>query len=356
MSKNCFLISRIHPGTNKDKEAVGYLGRVVSVTDDVVEYRDWVVNVWSAYSAPLITQVSPSAPTYASIANRHVQPGVFKTQGITSQDVSTKSATWPRSQSDVETLVTENRMTFEQAQQPLARHPSADCLYALAGGIQMKVNTNSVWTATSVRKLANSLAQDNIAKKKVVSETKTSISWGAPKYLSHPKPTLANSRETSCLSEVSSYSGVIKQSTTSLLKQTNSTKTSEVDFTSKSKTVSTSGPTSFKTSVVDSTSKMKSMSSSAPASTKTSIVDLTSKTIAVSVSGSATTVVDSISKSKTLHVSGLTSTKTSVVDSTSKPKPVSVSGPTSVGLQKKTDVLKISTSNNNVSCIERFKY
>ena len=353
MSNNCFLICRNRPGTNKDKESVGYLGRVVSVTDNVVEYRDWVINVWSAYSAPLITQVSPSAPTYASIANRHVQPGVFKTQGMTSQDVSTKSATWPRSQSNVETLVVENRMTLEQTQQPMAKRPSADCLYALAGGIQMKVSTNSVWSKASARKLANSLAQDNIAKEKVVSETKTSVSVGALKSPSHPKPTLANSRETSCLSEVNSYSGVIKQSTTSPLKQTTSTKTSEVDFPLKSKAVSSSGLTSTKTSVVDSTSKMKSvLSSSVPASTRTPIVDLTSKTkaVSVSVSGSATTVVDSISKSKPLHVSGLASTKTSVVDSTSRPKTVSVSGPTNGGLQKKTDELKISTANSNVSC------
>lgn len=230
----------------KEEEGVGYLSRIVRLTDNVVEYRDWVASVWSAYSAPLITQVSQSPPTYASIANRHVQTGVLKTQGMTSQDVSNKSATWPlgRSQSNVETLVSENKMMSEKEREPLVRHPSADCLYALAGGIEMKLNTNSVWTATSVRKLADSLAQDNIAKKKMASESRTA---GNVKSSSTSKPSSVNSSGTSSSSPVTSYSGVIKQSMTSSSKQTlaTSTKTSVVDSTSsKSKTVSVLGPAS----------------------------------------------------------------------------------------------------------------
>jgi len=88
---------RINPEEQKDSDAGSYLGRIVSVKDDIVEYREWVASVWSVYSAPLITQVSPSVPTYASIANRHVHPGIFKTQGMTSQDASKRSTTWPRS-------------------------------------------------------------------------------------------------------------------------------------------------------------------------------------------------------------------------------------------------------------------
>lgn len=228
-----------------EEEQVGYLSRIVRVTDDVVEYRDWVASVWSSYSVPLITQVSQSPPTYASIANRHVQPDVFKTQGMTSRDVLNKSATWPlgRSQSNVETLVLENRTMTEKEQEPLVRHTSADSLYALAGGIEMKLNTNSVWTATSVRKLADSLAQDNIAKKKMSTETKTANSAGHVKSSSTSRP---SSVSTSSSSPVTSYSGAIKQSMTSSLKQTMATtvKTSVVDSSSKLKAVSVVGPTS----------------------------------------------------------------------------------------------------------------
>lgn len=231
-----------------EEETGGYLSRIVRLTDNVVEYRDWVASVWSAYSAPLITQVSQSAPTYASIANRHIQPGVFKTRGVASQDVCNKSATWPlgRSQSHVETYVSVNNMISEKEREPLVRHPSADSLYALAGGIEMKLNTNSVWTATSVRKLADSLAQDNIAKKKMTSETKTLNSAGNVKSSSTPKPSAENSGGTSSSSPVTSYSGVIKQSLISSSKQTlvTTTKTSVLDFSSKSKTVSVLGPTS----------------------------------------------------------------------------------------------------------------
>ena len=232
----------------REEETGGYLGRIVHLTDNLAEYRDWVASVWSAYSAPLITQVSQSPPTYASIANRHVQPGVLKSQGVTAQDVSNKSATWPlgRSQSNFETYVSVNNMISEKEQGPLVRHPSADSLYALAGGIEMKLNTNSVWTATSVRKLADSLAQDNIAKKKMTSETKTLNSAGNVKSSSTPKPSAQDSGGTSSLSPVTSYSGVIKQSLTSLSKQSlaTTTKTSVVDSSSKSKIVSVSGTAS----------------------------------------------------------------------------------------------------------------
>ena len=279
------------------------------VNDDVVKYREWVASVWSVYpSAPLITQVSPSVPTYASIANRHVQPGVLKTQGMTSQDVFSKSATWPRSQADVETMASDNRLTVEN-EQPLTKHPSADCLYAFAGGIEMKLSTNSVWAAHSVRKLKDSLAQDNVARKKVASETKTTGSTGTTKS-SNSKPTSANSTEKGCSSEVTSFSGMIKQSTTSSVRQSlvSSTKTCVVDSTSKSKTVARSGPPSTKATVMDSTSK-----------------------------------------SKTVLCSGQPSTKASAVDSSSKSKGVSVSGPASFGPQKKTDEQKTSVPNNNVS-------
>ena len=232
----------------REEETGGYLSRIVRLTDNLAEYRDWVASVWSSYSAPLITQVSQSPPTYASIANRHVQPGVFKTQGVTSQDVCNKSATWPlgRLQSNVETFVSVNNMISEKEREPLVRHPSADSLYGLAGGIEMKLNTNSVWTATSVRKLADSLAQDNIAKKKITSETKTLNSAGNVKSSSTPKPSAQNSGGTSSLSPVTSYSGVIKQSLTSSSKQSlvTTTKTSVVDSSSKSKIVSVSGTAS----------------------------------------------------------------------------------------------------------------
>ena len=356
------MFHRSHPEMKREKDAGGYLGRIVSVNDDVVEYREWVASVWSSYSAPLITQVSPSVPTYASIANRHVQPGLFKTQVVTTQNVSSKNATWPRSQSNVETLVAENRITIEN--EPLVKHPSADCLYSLAGGIQMKVNKNSVWTATSVRKLADSLAQDNVSKRKVAGETKTFALGGTPKSPSNSRPVFVNSSET------------IKQSATSSLKQTLATwteasvvdstvkskalsssglassKASLIDSTSKSKVVSSSGTALFKTAVDSSTSKLKTVPSTAPVQTKASVVDLTLKTKAVSVS--STSVVDSVSKPKTSCISGLTSTKTSTVDSLSKPK--TVSGPTSCGLQKKTDEQKMSASNNNVSSIKMLRF
>ena len=218
------------------------------MTDNVVEYRDWVASVWSVYSTPLITQVNQSPPTYASIANRHIQPGVFKTQGVTSQDVCNKSATWPlgRSQSNVESYVSVNNLISEKEQEPLARHPSADSLYALAGGIEMKLNTNTVWTATSVRKLADSLAQDHIAKKKMTSETKTLNSTGNVKFSSTPKPSAENFGGTSSSSPATSYSGVIKQSLTSSSKQSvvTTTKTTVLDSSSKSRTVSVSRPSS----------------------------------------------------------------------------------------------------------------
>lgn len=218
------------------------------MTDNVVEYRDWVASVWSAYSTPLITQVNQPPPTYASIANRHIHPGGFKTQGVTSQDVCNKSATWPqgRSQSNAETYVSLNNMISEKEQEPLVRHPSADSLYALAGGIEMKLNTNTVWTATSVRKLADSLAQDNIAKKKMTSETKTLNTAGNVKFSAIPKPSAENFGGASSSLPVTSYSGVIKQSLSSSSKQSlvTTTKTTVLDSSSKSKTVSVSRPTS----------------------------------------------------------------------------------------------------------------
>ena len=304
------MISRIHPVNNKGKDAGGYLGRIVHVNDDVIEYREWVANVWSAYSIPLITQlVSPPVPTYASIANRHLQPGnLLKTQGMTSQDVSHKSATWPRSQSNVETLVLENRTMMQRDQQALVKHPSADCLYTLAGGgIEMKLSTNSVWTAPSVRKLADSLAQDNVTKKRVTSETKTANIEGSLKFSSNSKPTSTNSSGTSSSSEVISYSAVTKQSTAS----------------SKGNLATTT----IMTHVVDSAAKTVSVSG--PSSTKTSVNVSTTKSKAVSISGQA-------------------STKTTVIDLTSKSKTVSVSGPTSSGPHKKTEQ-KTLASNNNVS-------
>lgn len=225
-----------------EQEGAGHLSRIVRVTDDVVEYRDWVARVWPSYDVPLIAGVSQSPPTYASIANRHVQP---ETPGITSLDVINKSATWPlgRSQLNAVTLVSENEKVTDKEEEPLVRHTSADSLFTLAGGIEMKVNKNSVWSATSVRKLADSLAQDNVAKKRMSSETKPANS------LRHLKPTITaipSSVSTSSSSPVTSYSGAIKQSLTPSLKQTIGTpaKASVVDSSSKLKAVAVVGPLS----------------------------------------------------------------------------------------------------------------
>ena len=356
---NCFLTSRLHGDEG------GYLGRVVSVKDDVVEYREWVESVWAQYSTPLITQVScPSVPTYASIANRHAQPGnVIKTQGVTLQDMSNRSATWPscRSQSNVETAVLETRMAVQREWQQ-----SADCLYTLAGGIKTKPSTNSVWTATSVRKLADSLAQDNVARQKGANEMRTADSVRITKLSSNSKPSPTYSNQITLSSEVNSYSAVTKHSRTATLKENlpTSTKTSVVNLTAKS--VLDSGATSTKTSTVVSSSKSKAVSASWQMSTNNSFaIDSTSKSKSMSpASGNAVTkvpVVDLTSKSKAVSVSGQTSTKslgqTSVKalgkvpenDLASKSKSVSTSGPVSGGSHKKTEERKTPASNNNVS-------
>lgn len=340
---NCFLTSRLHGDEG------GYLGRVVSVKDDVVEYREWVESVWAQYSTPLITQVScPSVPTYASIANRHAQPGnVIKTQGVTLQDMSNRSATWPscRSQSNVETGVLETRMAVQRGWQQ---------------------STNSVWTTTSVRKLANSLAQDNVARQKGGNEMRTADSVRITKPSSNSKRSPINSNQITLSSEVNSYLAVTKHSRTTTLKENlpTSTKTSVVNLTAKS--VLDSGATSTRTSAGAPSSKSKAVSASGQMSTNNSFaIDSTSKSKSMSPgSGNALTkvpVVDLTSKSKAVSVSGQTSTKssgqTSVKalvkvpenDLASKSKSVSTSGPVSGGPHKKTEERKTSASNNNVS-------
>lgn len=223
-------------------EEAGYLSRIVLVTDDVVEYRDWVARNWPSFSGPFIAQASQSPPTYASIANRHVQP---ETPDITSLDVINKSATWPleRSQLNVVTLMSANETVTVKEQEPLVRHTSADSLFTLASGTEMKVSANSVWSATSVRKLADSLAQDNKAKNRMSTETRSAYN------LRHIKPPLTarpSSVSTSSSSTVTSYSGAIKQSLTSSLKQAVGTtaKASVVESSSKLKAVAVVGPIS----------------------------------------------------------------------------------------------------------------
>lgn len=326
----------------------GYLGRVVSVKDDVVEYREWVESAWAQYSTPLITQVScPSVPTYASIANRHAQPvNVIKTQGVTLQDVSNRSATWPscRSQSNMETAVLETRMAMQREWQQ-----STDCLYTSTGGIKTKPSTNSVWTATSVRKLADSLAQDNVARQKGGNEMRTADSIRITKPSSYSKPSPTNSYQTTLSSEVNSYSAVTKHSRTATLKENlhTSTKTSVVNL--KAKSVLDSGATSTKTSAVAPSSKSKAVSGSGQMSTNNVFaIDSMFNSKSVSPgSGNALTkvpLVDLTSKSKAVKV-----LKVPENDLASKPKSVSTSGPVSGGPHKKTEERKTPASNNNVS-------
>ena len=339
---NCFLTGRLHGDEG------GYLGRVVSVKDDVVEYREWVESAWAQYSTPLITQVScPSVPTYASIANRHAQPvNVIKTQGVTLQDVSNRSATWPscRSQSNMETAVLETRMAMQREWQQ-----STDCLYTSTGGIKTKPSTNSVWTATSVRKLADSLAQDNVARQKGGNEMRTADSIRITKPSSYSKPSPTNSYQTTLSSEVNSYSAVTKHSRTATLKENlhTSTKTSVVNL--KAKSVLDSGATSTKTSAVAPSSKSKAVSGSGQMSTNNffAIDSMFNSKSVSSGSGNALTkvpLVDLTSKSKAVKV-----LKVPENDLASKPKSVSTSGPVSGGPHKKTEERKTPASNNNVS-------
>ena len=287
----------------KEKDPGGYLGRIVAVTNETVEYREWIGSVWSVISAPLINQVNQSAPTYASIATRHVQ-----TQALTSQDVCDKGATWLRSQSDMTSLVTENGGTEGNKHDALVKKCGQNC-----------------WAGSLVRNLADSLGQDNVPKRNLSLETRTSVCDVTPNYLKSVDTNVSGS-----LSRGNLYSEAIKQSISSpsQTKQafTTSTKTSVVDPTSRSNVAArfsgSPGP--------DLISRVKTVSSSSPASTINSIC-----------------VVDSISKPKTSRISGLTKTSDSVL----RTKALSVSGPTGtcIGLQKKADEPKISTSNNNVS-------
>lgn len=292
---------RTNPDVRKEKDPGGYLGRIVAVTNETVEYREWIGSVWSVISAPLINQVNQSAPTYASIATRHVQ-----TQALTSQDVCDKGATWLRSQSDMTSLVTENGGTEGNKHDALVKKCGQNC-----------------WAGSLVRNLADSLGQDNVPKRNLSLETRTSVCDVTPNYLKSVDTNVSGS-----LSRGNLYSEAIKQSISSpsQTKQafTTSTKTSVVDPTSRSNVAArfsgSPGP--------DLISRVKTVSSSSPASTINSIC-----------------VVDSISKPKTSRISGLTKTSDSVL----RTKALSVSGPTGtcIGLQKKADEPKISTSNNN---------
>ena len=209
----------------------GYLNRIVQLTSDVVEYRDWVASQWSTCTVPLITQ--PPPPTYASIANKHIQPNV-KTQAITSHVTTKKSATWPlsRSQSSAETLVSDTGLLESQS-----RHPSVDSLSTLAGGLQMRLHShssNSVWSEHSVQKLFSSLAEENSAKKKTVKDANSS------NPVSNVKSACANSSWTSSPLVDNSYSGVIKQSLNSLSKPASAALISSTSFVdSSSKLIST---------------------------------------------------------------------------------------------------------------------
>ena len=284
-----FLLCRTNPGVTKERDSVGYLGQIVRVKSETLEYREWVASVWSVHSAPLIKQ---SAPTYASIANRHVQ-----TQAITSQDSSDKNATWNRSQSNLETLMTVGKG------EPFVKHASVDCL--------------SVRGMSSVQNSADSLAQDMIPEKIAAYETRTSVFGGSSKSLNFQP---ANNNELSCPSKGSLYSEAIKQSPTKTKQTfTSMPKTSAVTSTSKSKLTAKSS----RSSVSDVTHMVKTVSSSARSSTKTCFSD-------------------PISKAKVSCDSGLTLSKTNFVDSVTKTK--------ERDLQKTMDEQKSSlTSNSNVS-------
>ncbi|XP_074619042.1 uncharacterized protein LOC141877903 [Acropora palmata] len=284
---------RTNPGVTKERDSVGYLGQIVRVKSETLEYREWVASVWSVHSAPLIKQ---SAPTYASIANRHVQ-----TQAITSQDSSDKNATWNRSQSNLETLMTVGKG------EPFVKHASVDCL--------------SVRGMSSVQNSADSLAQDMIPEKIAAYETRTSVFGGSSKSLNFQP---ANNNELSCPSKGSLYSEAIKQSPTKTKQTfTSMPKTSAVTSTSKSKLTAKSS----RSSVSDVTHMVKTVSSSARSSTKTCFSD-------------------PISKAKVSCDSGLTLSKTNFVDSVTKTK--------ERDLQKTMDEQKsslTSNSNNTVVCV-----
>ncbi|XP_029191114.2 terminal nucleotidyltransferase 4B-like [Acropora millepora] len=284
---------RTNPGVTKERDSVGYLGQIVRVKSETLEYREWVASVWSVDSAPLIKQ---SAPTYASIANRHVQ-----THAITSQDSSYKNATWNRSQSNLETLMTEGKG------EPFVKHASVDCL--------------SVRGMSSVQNSADSLAQDMIPEKIAAYETRTSVFGGSSKSLNFQP---ANNNELSCPSKGSLYSEAIKQSPTKTKQTfTSMPKTSAVTSTSKSKLTAKSS----RSSVSDVTHMVKTVSSSARSSTKTCFSD-------------------PISKAKVSCDSGLTLSKTNFVDSVTKTK--------ERDLQKTVDEQKsspTSNSNNTVVCV-----
>lgn len=282
---------RTNPGRTKERDSVGYLGQIVRVKSETLEYREWVTSVWPVHSAPVIDQ---SAPTYASIANRHVQT-------ISSQDSSDKNATWKRSQSNFETLVTEGKG------EPLLKHASMDCL--------------SVRGTSSVQNTADSLAQDKIPEKIAAYETRTSVFGGSSKSQNFQA---ANNNELSCPSKGSLYSEAIKQSPTKTKQTVTSlTKTSAVTSTSKSKLSAKSSRSSFSAL----THTVKTVSSSARSSTKTCFSD-------------------PISKAKVSCDSGLTLNKTNFVDSVTTTK--------EKDLQKKMDEQKsspISNSNNTVVCV-----
>ena len=284
-----FLLCRTNPGVTKERDSVGYLGQIVRVKSETLEYREWVASVWSVDSAPLIKQ---SAPTYASIANRHVQ-----THAITSQYSSDKNATWNRSQSNLETLMTEGKG------EPFVKHASVDC--------------RSVRGMSSVQNSADSLAQDMIPEKIAAYETRTSVFGGSSKSLNFQP---ANNNELSCPSKGSLYSEAIKQSPTKTKQTfTSMPKTSAVTSTSKSKLTAKSS----RSSVSDVTHMVKTVSSSARSSSKTCFSD-------------------PISKAKVSCDSGLTFSKTNFVDSVTKTK--------ERDLQKTMDEQKSSpTSNSNVS-------
>lgn len=112
--------------------SVSLLSRIIRVTEEVVQYREWVESKWGEVTlVPYSLHQQPvKTPTYATVATRHVPMDRSHDSGLIKNRVRPLS----RSQSNVEFLVSQYQQE-EQQNSVIARPSSSDSLVTLSSGL-----------------------------------------------------------------------------------------------------------------------------------------------------------------------------------------------------------------------------
>lgn len=124
------------------------LSRIVRVTKDVVEYREWVEQNWGepalvSFIPQPLPDIPKVQPTYASIANRFTQNQTMNNPAQNGRkyfiDVSkTGMRPLPRSQSNLGSIVTQ----YDGLDPFMPRPSSSDSLVALSSGLTVDLDSD----------------------------------------------------------------------------------------------------------------------------------------------------------------------------------------------------------------------